>query len=505
MGKFLLCLVIWLTGAGAITVWEVGLEPAINSEVSLRHTVHPDRASNIAVRGVQRTQAVPGIIVGGCFLLTLVMYWRDLMKYGKQLTMAGLILAVMMSTGCALKPFNKRVQLDKGSSEVLIQIATHDNNGVAIVAAKGNSEDGENILATNNNDAEIQRYESNLVDEAVVFVPYYWETTANKRWWHMFSYTPGEWKPAAKYLIIDTEPETREWTPDENTGTSTSDQAIWVESRDSVGFSTGFSCTARIDTADDAINFLVNYKAREHRDIAVGPGQVAPIVKVSRLEQIMDTEVRTKIQEIYAIACNSYDMDVLRDEKNYILELVKNGGQVTIPATKDDAGNEIKPAKVIEIEGVIPFFGDRGITITSIGQFGGFTYENPKIQESIDLVFQEQQDKEVALAESEAAEIRKEALRLQGEGEAQKAEEVARGKAEAVKLAANAEAEAIQAVADAKAYEIQKANEDLQTYLELKRLEIESQRLEAWDGRYPQTILGGDSNAVPLFSLPQNK
>ena len=37
-------------------------------------------------------------------------------------------------------------------------------------------------------------------------------------------------------------------------------------------------------------------------------------------------------------------------------------------------------------EDVVPFFAERGIEVTTIGQFGGFRYENPKIQEAIDQV-----------------------------------------------------------------------------------------------------------------------
>ena len=41
---------------------------------------------------------------------------------------------------------------------------------------------------------------------------------------------------------------------------------------------------------------------------------------------------------------------------------------------------------------------ERGITITTIGQFGGMTYENTKIQDAIDQVFISQQEKERAAA-----------------------------------------------------------------------------------------------------------
>lgn len=72
---------------------------------------------------------------------------------------------------------------------------------------------------------------------------------------------------------------------------------------------------------------------------------------------------------------------------------------------------------------------------------------------------------------------------MKGEGEAAQILEVKRG-----------EAEGIQLIADAKAYELEKLNQNPEAYLELKRLEIEQQQIEKWNGDVPQTILGDDSN-----------
>jgi hypothetical protein len=46
-------------------------------------------------------------------------------------------------------------------------------------------------------------------------------------------------------------------------------------------------------------------------------------------------------------------------------------------------------------------------------------------------------------------------------------------------------------VADAKAYEMEKLAENPEAYILLKQLEIESTRLERWDGSYPQFLLSG--------------
>ena len=147
------------------------------------------------------------------------------------------------------------------------------------------------------------------------------------------------------------------------------------------------------------------------------------------------------------------------------------------------------------IDGVVPYFKKKGISILALGQFGGFTYENPEIQKSIDAVFQAQQDEEVAKAEAKAAEQRKMALKLKGEGEAAQVLEARRGEAEGIKL-----------VADAKAYELSQLQENPEAYLALKQLEIEQTRLERWDGKYPTTLFGGNADTPGMllnFTAPQ--
>lgn len=251
--------------------------------------------------------------------------------------------------------------------------------------------------------------------------------------------------PTVRLITVDRAPVTREWCADRNSGTSASNQAIWVESQDSVGFSTGITCTARIPNEESAIKFLFNYPH-------------------GSLERVMDMELRGRVQKVMAREAAKEPMDSLREKKNEMLDAVE----------KD----------------VIPFFEERGIMVTTIGQFGGFTYENPEIQKAIDQVFEAQQDEEVAKAEAKAAEQRRLALQLQGEGEAAKILEARRGEAEGIKV-----------VADAKAYEIEKANSDLKTYLSLKQLEIEQSRLEKWDGRYPLYLFTGEGQQLPQMLL----
>jgi len=277
----------------------------------------------------------------------------------------------------------------------------------------------------------------------------------------------GKYMPNERLLLVDRNPITREWTAETAGGTAKRDQAIWVESSDSVGFSTGISITARILDNSDAVKFLFNYPAQRNVVTAVNNSYKDDYVaREVGLEDVMDSEIRARVQKVFAEEAAVVEMDDLRGRKNDII-------------------------KAVEAD-IIPFFKGRGITITTVTMFGGFTYENPLIQSSIDKVFQAQQDKNVAIAEADAARERKEALKLKGEGIAAQVVEKAKG-----------EALAVQTIADAKAYELQKLNENPEAYVKLKQLEIQQNALDVWDGRYPVFLMSGDGGPNMLLTIPR--
>ena len=165
----------------------------------------------------------------------------------------------------------------------------------------------------------------------------------------------GEYVYTMRVLIVDRSPITRQWEAKEGENPKQS-LAIWLESGDSIGFSTGFSVSAYIEESDTA-RFLYSYKS-------------------TALSQVLDTELRARIQAVASEVSARFPLDALRSKKNELMDEVK----------KD----------------VTPFFKAKGITITTIGMFGGFTYENIAIQESIDKTFIAQQEKVVAAAQLEA-------------------------------------------------------------------------------------------------------
>jgi len=254
-----------------------------------------------------------------------------------------------------------------------------------------------------------------------------------------------------RLVKVNRSPVTREWTTEQApsaSGSRRNDKAIWIESGDSVGFSMGFNCTAFI-AEDDAAKFLYWYPS-------------------GSLADVMDHEIRGRIQQVGAEVAAKYPLDALRSRKQEIVDAVK----------KD----------------VTTFFQSRGVTVTTVGMFGGMTYENPEIQKSIDATFIAQQLKVVSEAKFEAQKKENERIELEANAVAEKARREAMGIADAKKTAAEAEAESIRKVNQA-------LNEAQQSPMlfQLKQLEVEKARVEKWDGRYPTWFMGASGNSPNLL------
>ncbi len=242
----------------------------------------------------------------------------------------------------------------------------------------------------------------------------------------------GDYLPMIRVIKVDRTPVTREWTADEQSGTRQKDDAIWVESQDSIGFSVGFLVTGFIKP-EDAAQFLFLYPS-------------------GSLAQVLDTEVRTRVQGVAARECAKHRLDDLRNKKNEVSQAVAAD--------------------------VIAFYSDRGITITAVSMFGGFQYENVAIQTAIDNTFVSQQEKVVAQALFDAQQKKNDTITL---------------------------------AADAEAAKIQKVNAALEEasknplYLKIKLAEIEQARVTKWDGKYPQWYMSSDimgSNTNLLLQPP---
>jgi regulator of protease activity HflC (stomatin/prohibitin superfamily) len=305
----------------------------------------------------------------------------------------------------------------------------------------------------------IQFLEERKVAVKRVQIPHRWSQTGRLP-------TNGEWLATVRLIKVDRRPVTREWTRSASSGTSAKDQAIAVESRDSVNMTVGIAITANIPEESAAL-FLYTYPSKS-------------------LSEMMDTEVRARVQQVLAEEAAKYDLHTLLGKKNEIMK-----------AVREDVG---------------PFFKGRGIQIATVGMLGGLQFDNPEIQKAIDDSVKAGQLKVAAEAKREAQEVENKRLKLEAEGKAEAARLEAKGQAEAeaakaealakVRVAtAEAEAEAMKKLADARVYEAERANGSSDTYVRLRALEAEAARWKQWDGKFPTNWAPMGSVAAPWAVL----
>lgn len=239
---------------------------------------------------------------------------------------------------------------------------------------------------------------------------------------------------AVLLLKVDRQPITREWTHKKD--------GIWVESKDSVGFSSGIVISAMIEEPDAAL-FLFRYRN-------------------GSLAEVMDKEIRAKIVSVFSDISAKYDMSDLRTRKNEIITEIRDQ--------------------------VIPFFKTRGITITTIGMSEGFAYENPKIQEGIDAVFIAQREKEITAAQLAAQQDKN--AKIEKEAEALAAQEL--------KLA--------RAKADAQSMMIKVSEDAARNpvFIKMRELEVKMKMIEKWNGAFPKFMVGGGSSGHDVGGMMFN-
>ena len=146
------------------------------------------------------------------------------------------------------------------------------------------------------------------------------------------------WIPTVKVIKVNRSPITREWTQASTKGTSVTDDAIDVESKDSIGFSVGLNITCSV-LEEDASTFLYHY-----------PG--------GSLQSTVDTNVRGFCASILSREFGSRDLTQCKSDKREISTILLD---------------EVKKA-----------FKKRGITVNSIGIVGGLIYDSKAIQKAID-------------------------------------------------------------------------------------------------------------------------
>lgn len=304
-----------------------------------------------------------------------------------------LLLATMCitgTTGCGfVKPYDKPefVQIEASQTAFLIPLVGDTENQASF--------ESEKLLAQ----AKVATKE--------VQIPHRWVQTGRMS-------GSGKWKPAAKLIVVERTPVTREWNASKTNGTSSQNQAIYAESKESIGFSVGMNCSAQIYTENDAVKFLYSYNNKT-------------------LEEIMDTEIRARVESDFVEQCAKYSLNDLLTNKEKIMETVRND--------------------------VTEYFAEKGITITVLGMKDGLQYDDPTIQQAINEKFSSEQ-KIVAQQNENKAHISK----------------------------AEADAEAKIKTAEAEATANRKIAESLTPEL------IEMKKYEKWNGELPK--VQGSSSTI---------
>jgi len=396
--------------------------PVVSSQTAVAQ-LEDDNGAWQEMQAFEQLKNVVDTSVFAVLLLGAAWIWVPYFK-GKKIvkkTTPFILLALcfmLVSTGCRKKFDEPEYKSVKGSQTAIVIPLEGETS------AQGTLKSSEYL-------------KKHMVATKRIRIPHRWHSTGRQYWWSH----PGKWIPTVRVILVDRAPVPREWTADEGTGTTDNDQAIWVESKDSVGFSIGFTCTAYIEEGDDTATFLYRYPS-------------------SDLATIMDKEIRNMIQSEASMACAEYNMDLLRSKKTDIIETIR---------------------KV-----VIPFFGKRGITITTIGMFGGYAYENQKIQDAIDATVVAQQDKVIALAAYGAQQTKNDTIELAAQAVKNRDITIAEGKAGAIEKVAEATATAGKNP----------------TFIKIQELEVEKARIEKWNGTVPQWYFGGGSGAeTPSFII----
>lgn len=243
------------------------------------------------------------------------------MKKIKILTMLMLVFGLMFClTGCR-RPYDKPefVTIEASQTAFLIPLVG-DNADQASFASEELLEQAK--VATK----EIQ-------------IPHRWVQTGRRHW-------VGQWRASAKLIVVERKPVSRSWESGDNAATS--QNAIWGETSDGIGFYVGMSCSAQINE-DDATKFLYRFNN-------------------TPLESIIDNEIKTMVKDEFNKEASKYTSTELHVNKNVIISSVK--------------------------ESVTKYFKEFGITITVLGTNEGFTFENKTIQDAIDKKFASEQELE---------------------------------------------------------------------------------------------------------------
>jgi len=187
-----------------------------------------------------------------------------------------------------------------------------------------------------------------------------------------------EWIPAVRVITVDRSLVTREWTDNQNTGTTQTKQGIPVNTKDNIGLTVGLTITVNIDE-EDASTYLYYHGEKSLADVC-------------------DQNIRS-----YAVA-----------------ELNRKISSMTLVDFQQEQ-TEIYSNLFFD---TAAYYKTKGVTVQYLGNAEGWKFSNESIQEGINKTFISQQDNKTALMEQAAQKTRNATLILNAEAQKEAAQEL---------------------------------------------------------------------------------
>jgi hypothetical protein len=199
--------------------------------------------------------------------------------------------------------------------------------------------------------------------------------STGRMWWDY------EWIPTVLLITVDRSPVSREWTHS-GKGTIVKNQAIAVESADSIDFGVGVTITAEIPE-EYAAKYQYNFGGKS-------------------LQMVADENIRPIVQSALSREFGTRKLDESRAQKKEIFDIARKE--------------------------VTEFFNTKGIKITNMGYSDGMTYTDPNIQAAINENFKKEMSVESARQEG-LAQAQRNAMKIAtAVAERQAAEEFAKAR-----------------------------------------------------------------------------
>ncbi len=243
------------------------------------------------------------------------------------------ISLIALTFGSCRKPYQEEIYVE-----------VQPNETAYVIPLETGSKDGQTKLKSE------EYLEQNKVVSQRIYTPTQWHQTG--RWGN-----EGKWIQSVRVIKVDRTPVTREWTK-VGTGTNSDKQeAIGVESRESIAYKVGITATASIPE-EWATRFLYNYNGIP-------------------LSQVMDNDVRGFIQNVLTTEFGIRDLSECQMDRKVVYELMRNN--------------------------TTEHFAKLGVRIINIGASGGFDYDDKSIQDAINEKFSSEMKISAAKNEVDAA------------------------------------------------------------------------------------------------------